>query len=179
VLSGSVSKRFFREVLVRVPDFNIFVPLKQPGMARKIPVIRNTCYSCFIAQIAILLFIILVLFFLNVTHYLILGISLYFLLSIYLKVLIPKWHRKGIFYLKKGELQAAILAFQKSYDYFQKNSWIDQYRAFTLFSTSQLSYSEMALMNIVFCYEQLGDKKSARKYLAILRKQFPDNKYSQ
>jgi len=147
-------------------------------MAGKIPVIRNTNYYYYIPQIAILCFILYILYSLNVSHYLILGVSLYFLLSIYLKVLIPRWHRKGIFYLKKGELQGAILAFQRSYQYFQKYSWIDQYRAFTLFSTSQLSYSEMALMNIIYCYEQLGDKKNAQKYHKILRQQFPDNKYS-
>ncbi|MBA7537036.1 hypothetical protein ES705_29302 [subsurface metagenome] len=147
-------------------------------MAKKIPVIRNTNYTYFIPQIAILIFIIFILNFLNVSHYLLLGVSLYFLLSIYLKVLIPKWHRKGIFYLKKGELHGAILSFQKSYEYFQKNAWVDQYRAFILFSTSQLSYSEMALMNIIFCYEQMGDKKMAQKYHKILRQQFPDNKYS-
>ena len=148
-------------------------------MARKIPVIRNTNYFYFIPQIGILFFIIYILYYLDVSHFTILGLSLYFLLSIYLKVLIPKWHRKGIFYLKKGELEGAILAFQKSYQYFQKHNWIDQYRAFTLFSTSQLSYSEMALMNIIYCYEQLGDKKSAQKYLKILRQQFPNNKFSQ
>lgn len=147
-------------------------------MARKIPVIRATNYFYYIPQIAILFFIILMLYYLNVTHYIILGVSLYFLLSIYLKVLIPKWHRKGVFYLKKGELKGAIHAFLKSYEYFQKNSWIDQYRAFTLFSTSQLSYSEMALMNIIYCYEQLGDKRNAQKYLKILRQQFPNNKFS-
>lgn len=148
-------------------------------MARKIPVIRNTNYFYFIPQIGILSFIIYALYYFEVSHYLILGVSLYFLLSIYLKVLIPKWHRKGIFYLRKGELEASILTFQKSYQYFQKYPWIDQYRAFTLFSTSQLSYSEMALMNIIYCYEQLGDKKNAQKYLKILRQQFPNNKFAQ
>lgn len=148
-------------------------------MARKIPVIRNTNYFYFIPQIGILSFIIYALYYFEISHYLILGVSLYFLLSIYLKVLIPKWHRKGLFFLRKGELQGAIFAFQNSYQYFQKYQWIDQYRAFTLFSTSQLSYSEMALMNIIYCYEQLGDKKNAQKYLKILRHQFPNNKFAQ
>lgn len=147
-------------------------------MASKIPVIRNTNYLYFIPQAAILLLIILGLLFFGIEHYLILGFSLYFLLSIYLKVLVPKWHRKGIFFMKKGNLQTAILAFQRSYEYFQRYSWIDQYRAFTLFSTSQYSYSEMALMNIIWCFEQLGDKKNAVKYHKLLKEKFPGNTYS-
>jgi len=152
--------------------------VKSITMASKIPVIRNTNYLYYVPQIAILLLFIFILYFSGSEHYLIIGFSLYFLLSIYLKVLIPKWHRKGIFYLKKGSLQAAIIAFQKSYDYFQRYSWVDQYRAFTLFSTSQFSYSEMALMNIIWCFEQLGDTKNAKKYHNLLREKFPDNKYS-
>lgn len=152
--------------------------MKKFKMSKKIPIIRSTNYFYFIPQIGILCFIIYILYLLDVSHYLVLGASLYFLLSIYLKVLIPKWHRKGVFYLKKGELQGSILSFQRSYQYFQKNAWIDQYRALTLFSTSHLSYSEMAIMNIIYCYEQLGDKKNALKYHKLLQQQFPNNKYS-
>ena len=147
-------------------------------MASKIPVIRNTNYLYLVPQAAILLLIIYAFQFSGIEHYIILGASLYFLLSIYLKVLIPKWHRKGIYLLKKGKLDLAILAFQRSYNFFKRNAWIDQYRAFTLFSTSKDSYTEMALMNIIYCFEQLGDKKTARKFHAILKEQFPDNRYS-
>lgn len=147
-------------------------------MASRIPVIRNTNYFYFIPQIAILIVIVSILYYSGSEHYLIIGLSLYFLISIYLKVLIPKWHRKGIFYLRKGNLQNAILAFQKSYEFFQRNLWVDQYRAFTLFSTSQFSYSEMALMNIIWCFEQLGDKKNASKYHKLLKNKYPDNKFS-
>jgi len=147
-------------------------------MAPKIPIIRHTNIFFFIPQLAILLALVFILKLLMVPHYILMGVSLYFLLSIYLKVLIPKWHRKGAFYLKKGELREAIICFQRSFDYFQKYSWIDQYRAFTLFSTSQLSYAEMALMNIIYCYEQLGDQKNAKKYHKILQEKYPNNRYS-
>lgn len=147
-------------------------------MARKIPIIRNINYLYLIPQAAIILIIVYCFYLAGIEHYILLGVSLYFLLSIYLKVLIPKWHRKGIFLLKKGKLDLAILSFQRSYEYFKRNAWIDQYRAFTLFSTSRDSYQEMALMNIIYCFEQLGDKKMARKYHQILKEQFPDNRYA-
>ena len=123
-----------------------------------------------------MLLIIFCLYLFSVTNYIIVGLALYFLLSIYLKILIPRWHRKGVFYVKKGALQDAILAFEKSYDFFRGNQWVDRYRAFILLSTSQLSYMEMALVNIIYCYQQLGDQNMARKYIKKLKEEFPDNK---
>ena len=147
-------------------------------MAKKIPTIRNINYFYLIPQVGIMLVFIFAFYLLGIEHYIILGVSIYFLLSIYLKVLIPKWHRKGIYLLKKGKLDLAILSFQRSYEYFRKHSWIDQYRVFVLFSSSRDSYQEMALMNIIYCFEQLGDQKSARRYHQILQDEFPDNRYS-
>jgi outer membrane protein assembly factor BamD (BamD/ComL family) len=36
----------------------------------------------------------------------------------------------------------------------------------------------MALMNIIYCYEQLGDQKNAKKYHKILQEKYPNNRYS-
>lgn len=145
-------------------------------MAPRIPVIHKINFTAYVAQAAILLLIIFSLYLFSVTNYIIVGLALYFLLSIYLKILIPKWHRKGVFYVKKGMLQEAILAFEKSYDFFRGNQWVDRHRAFILLSTSQLSYMEMALVNIIYCYQQLGDQNMARKYIKKLKEEFPDNK---
>ena len=147
-------------------------------MASKIPVIRNTRFSYFIPQFAIMLLLILIVGMFNYTYAIILGICLYFILSMYLKIIIPKWHRKGVFALKKGAIEAAIIAFDRSYAYFKKNAWIDKYRAFTLLSTSQFSYTEMALMNIIYCFEKMGNTTKAKQYHKKLQVEFPGNKYS-
>ena len=44
----------------------------------------------------------------------------------------------------------AINEFQKSYDFFEKNQWVDKYRYLTLLTASKSSYREMALNNIAF-----------------------------
>ena len=147
-------------------------------MAKKINRIHSVNYFYLIPQAAILLVMVSVLYLLEVPQSFLLGISFYFLLSIYLKVLVPRWHRKGIYLVKKGKLDVAILAFQRSYQYFTKYTWIDKYRAFTLLSTSALSYSEMALINIIYCFEQMGDTTSAKKFRKILKERFPDSKYN-
>ncbi len=148
------------------------------NMAQKIPVIRNTNLSYFIPQVATALLLVSLLYGLGNEHYFLLGLALYFLLSFYLKVLIPKWHRKGIFALKKGKLDLAVLAFERSYAYFHRYPWIDKYRAFTLLSSSRYSYIEMALMNMIYCLEQMGDHKTAKKYHQRLKQEFPDNTYA-
>jgi hypothetical protein len=139
---------------------------------------RNINYVYLFTQAAIVLIIIYSIYLAGSEYYILLGISIYFLFSIYLKILIPKWHRNGMNFMKKEKYDLAILSFQRSYEYFTKHTWIDHYRAFTLFSTSRDSYAEMALINIINCFRQLGDVKMARKYLQILQEKFPENKFS-
>lgn len=147
-------------------------------MPSKTPQRRNLNYVYLFTQVAIMLIIIYSFYLGGFEYFFLLGISLYFLISIYLKILIPKWHRKGMNFMKKEKYDLAILSFQRSYEYFTKHAWIDQYRAITLFSTSKDSYAEMALINIINCFRQLGDVKMARKYLQILQEKFPENKFS-
>ncbi|MBN1598772.1 MAG: hypothetical protein JW894_10790 [Bacteroidales bacterium] len=145
--------------------------------SKKIPKIHKTSYTALIPQFAILLIIAFIFYLLQVPRYAIMSVAIYLLLSFYLKILIPRWHRKGIFYLKKGELEASVYAFKKSFIFFTRYQWIDKYRAFTLFSISSLSYTEMALMNIIFCYNQMGDNKKAEEHRKILKEIFPKNPY--
>lgn len=135
-------------------------------------------WSYLVPQLAIFLLIALFFRSVDVKQYWLLSLSLYFLLNGYLKVIIPKWHRKGLFYLRKGEFKGAIYAFETSYTFFSKYSWIDKYRAFTLLSISGYSYREMALMNIIYCNTQLGDNTNAKKMQKKLSSEFPDNPYS-
>ncbi len=140
-------------------------------------IIKHYNYSLLIPQLAIFVAIAFLLFLLDVPRYFLLSLSLYFLLSGYLKIVIPKWHRKGLFYLRKGELEGAVFAFEKSYNFFNKHLWIDVYRAFTLLSISRLSYREMALINIVYCYQNLNNMTDAKKVHKKLAKEFPNNVY--
>jgi hypothetical protein len=134
-------------------------------------------FSFLIPQIAVFFLLALVFRELNVPRYALLSLALYLLLSGYLKVVIPKWHRKGLYYIRKGELEGASFAFKKSYSFFSKHIWVDKYRAFTLLSISGYSYREMALMNMIFCYSQLGKTKDAKDIQKLLSKEFPENPY--
>ena len=59
--------------------------------------------------------------------------------------------------------------------FFCMHTWIVKYRYLTLLSSSKVSYTEMALMNIVFCYAQLNDVKLAKEYCQKTLEYFSDS----
>ncbi|QQS51434.1 MAG: hypothetical protein IPM71_01550 [Bacteroidota bacterium] len=135
-------------------------------------------WSFLIPQISVILLITFVFRWLRVDNSFLLGLSIYLLLAGYLKITIPRWHRKALYYLRKGEMEGAAFAFEKSYQYFKKHEWLDKYRAFLLLSMSGYSYCEMATMNSIYCYQQLGNKSKMNELHKRLSKEFPYNPYS-
>lgn len=99
----------------------------------------------------------------------------YLLTHFLLRYLVPRNHRKGISLFKSGRYSQAIGEFEKSYAYFTRHAWIDKYRMIVLFSSSKISYREMALLNMAFCYTQLGDGGRAKEYYEEALEKFPDS----
>ena len=101
------------------------------------------------------------------------GLVSYLIISFSLRTFIPHSHNKGMKYVKKDKFSEAIPCFERSYDFFTKNNWVDKYRFITLLSSSAMSYREMSLTNIGLCYAQLGDDEKAREYYQITLQEFP------
>jgi len=99
----------------------------------------------------------------------------YLTISLSVRLSITRKHRKGAFLCKGENYKAAIIEFEKSYEFFTKHKWIDTYRYITLLSSSRISYTEMALLNIAFCSSQIGDGITAKKYYEKTLEQFPDS----
>ena len=96
----------------------------------------------------------------------------YFLIVILLRN-IPRAHRRAIKLFKAEQYAQAITEFQNSYDFFMERQWLDKYRYLLLLSSSRISYTEMALLNIAFCYTQIGEGALARVYFEKTLSQFP------
>lgn len=73
------------------------------------------------------------------------------------------------------KFEEAILDFEKSYTFFKKYGWIDKYRFITLLSSSKMSYREMALANIGFCYSQIGNGIKSKEYYERTLAEFPES----
>ncbi len=139
------------------------------------PIVRQIAWISFIPQLIIMLILI-------ITASMIFGpsspvidiiILLYFLYPFISRKLIARNHQNGIKLFKSGSYAQAINEFEKSYDFFTRYQWIDKYRFIALFSASKISYKEMALLNIAFCYSQIGNGSKAKEYYEKTLQQFP------
>ena len=95
--------------------------------------------------------------------------------SIGVKYLLARDHRAGIGYVKKQCFEEAIPRFLNSLEFFDRYPWIDRFRAIVFMSSSYASYREMALLNVAFCYSQIGDGKRSREYYEQCLERFPNS----
>ncbi len=141
----------------------------------RMPIYKSISFIRLIPQAFILILIYEIFRNIEVPNYTILSIVAFIMLSIYLKIIIPRSHRKGIFFIKKNNYASALLCFHLSYQFFHRYEWLDKYRSLFLLSASKLSYKEMALANMGFCYLRMDKKKDARKIYQRLLTEFPHN----
>jgi len=100
---------------------------------------------------------------------------IYILLILILRNFVAKKHRAGIKLFKQEKFEAAIPLFEESVAYFTKNKWIDTYRYVTIMSSSKMSYREMGLCNIAFCYSQIKKGEKAKEYYNLVLREYPEN----
>jgi len=119
--------------------------------------------------------LILIYYLLNIKEPLIWGCLTYLILSYGSRAIFAKDHNKGMKLSRDQNFTEAINYYEKSAEFFKNNKWIDQYRFITLFSAAKMSYREMDLINIAFCYSQIGNgSKSIEFYKRALAK-YPDS----
>ena len=144
-------------------------------MSSKIPTVRQTNWYSIIPHIGVMWVVILIWQQIDSVDSFLFGAVTYLILSFSLRNLIPRDHRKGIRNNNQENFLAAIKNFEKSYVFFKKYEWIDKYRFLTLLSSSKMSYREMALANIGFCYSQIGDGIKSKAYYERTLKEFPES----
>jgi tetratricopeptide (TPR) repeat protein len=144
-------------------------------MASKIPIVRQIAWLSLLPHLALIVFIIILARIIGFQNYVMAGAIIYLTISFLVRFGVPSHHRKGIALFKKGSFMEAIPFFEKSYVFFKKNEWIDKYRYITLLSSSRISYTEMALLNIAFCYGQSGNGKESKDYYEKVLSEFPNS----
>jgi tetratricopeptide (TPR) repeat protein len=144
-------------------------------MSSKMPMIKQIGWASIIPHLLLLGIIIFIYYIIRVDEYLLFGFFTYLLISIIVRNLIAKYHRKGIQNMQKRNFIDAINCFERSYEFFNHHNWLDKYRYIFLLSSSKISYKEMALCNIAFCYGQIGNGEKSECYYKLTLKEFPDS----
>jgi tetratricopeptide (TPR) repeat protein len=101
------------------------------------------------------------------------GAAAYLLYSFGSRSLIPRAHRRGSRLMQGQQYEAAIKAFENSYAFFSRHSWLDRFRSITMMSPGAMCFREMALINIAAAYAQLGDGAMAKHYYQRAATEFP------
>ncbi len=144
-------------------------------MTSNVPTIRQLSWLSVIPQLIVIGIIIYLYHLAAVDEPFIFGALTYSLLTLVLRKLIAKNHRQGIKLVRQQKFADALPHFEKSVEYFSKNNWVDKYRFLTLLSSSRMTYKEMGLCNIAFCYSQTGNGQKAKEYYEQVLKEFPEN----
>lgn len=144
-------------------------------MASNVPTVRQVAWSSLIPQLTVMGLLIYIYYIFKSTDPFLYGVLSYLGLSFLLRNVIAKDHRDGIRLIKQNNFTDAIPKFERSVDFFTKNKWVDKYRFLTLLSSSRMTYKEMGLCNIAFCYSQTNNGQKAKEYYEQTLKEFPEN----
>ena len=141
----------------------------------KIPVVRQINWLSLVPQLTFMGLIILIYYLLNIKEPLIWGCLTYLILSYGSRAIFAKDHNKGMKLSRDQNFTEAINYYEKSAEFFKNNKWIDQYRFITLFSAAKMSYREMDLINIAFCYSQIGNGSKSIEFYKRALAEYPDS----
>jgi tetratricopeptide (TPR) repeat protein len=144
-------------------------------MASMQPIVRQIRLSAYIIQIIIIFIIIVIYNLFDANDPFLSALITYLVIKLLLRYSISLNHRRGIKLYRGKKYKEAIKEFEKSYAYFDNHRWIDKYRSIVLLSVGRMSYLEMALINIAYCYSQIGEGAKSKEHYERTLIEFPDS----
>ena len=144
-------------------------------MASNVPTMGQISLISLIPQLLLIALFTYFYYDLDFTFAFLLGAITYSVLALSLRNFIAKNHRQGFQLVEQHKFAEAIPMFEKSVYFFTQHAWVDKYRFLTLLSSSKLTYKEMGLCNIAFCYSQTNNGQKAKEYFELILKEFPNN----
>lgn len=144
-------------------------------MSFSIPFVRQTNWFSSVPQLLLMMVFVAGFYLAGSKEYIMYGAATYLVVSLVLKNVLARQHRRGISLVKQSRFVEAIPCFANSYSFFTRNEWVDKYRFITMLSSSQMNYREMALCNIGFCYGQVGNRHQAIEYYEKALHEYPEN----
>ena len=100
---------------------------------------------------------------------------LYFLIG---RFIVPRSHRKGIRLVKENKFKDEIIKFEASYKFFSKYQIVDKFRHLILGTSGSISFREMALCNIAYCFYTIGDLNNSQISYQKALEEFPKSDFA-
>jgi tetratricopeptide (TPR) repeat protein len=144
-------------------------------MSSNVPTVKQIAWISLVPQLLLMGCIILIFYLLKFRDPFLFGALTYLIISFALRNLVAKHHRQGVRLVRQQKFEEAIPLFEKSVEFFTRNPWVDKYRFLTVLSSSKMTYKEMGLCNIAFCYSQSGKGQKAKEYYERTLAEFPQN----
>lgn len=137
------------------------------------PTIYNLSLVAALYQVVLLNTVILILTLNGVSHPAWKTMGAWLLILFIVRYTIRWNYGRGVIFSRRQQFTEAIECFEKSYAFFNRYPRLDKLRWFLLFSLSKISYREMSLLNIAFCYGQSGNGQKAIEYYERTLVEFP------
>lgn len=145
-------------------------------MNSKVPVVRKIAWISFLPQFLLLCLLCLAWYQRDKKFFVLFALFTYLMLFYIIRTLLARDHKNGIRNIRAGKFRNAVSDFDRSYQFFEKYRWIDNYRYLTLLSSSRMSYREMALINMAYCFRKLGQNTRAREIYEKTLREFPGSR---
>lgn len=144
-------------------------------MASNVPFVTQVSWTSLLFQILLIGFLFYIFELSGFFDAFFIAAIVYCILAFGLRKLFASAHRRGMKLVKRRKFIEAVPFFEKSVAYFSRNTWVDRYRFVTLLSSSKMTYREMGLCNIAFCYSQTGDGVKAKEVYSRTLMEYPEN----
>ncbi len=139
----------------------------------KVPIARSISWIGVTVAVIPLLALVCVNMWLESVWLPIVGALVWMVITTLMRRLLTGAHRKAMHLIKHERFEEAKPLFAQSYAVLCQRPWIDKFRWLLLGGCSRLSYREMALCNLAFCYGQTGDGQKMKEYYEKALAEFP------
>jgi len=131
-------------------------------MTSRTPIVRQIAWISVAPQLALVAILIGAAYLAGIKSFVFVGAVVYLLIAMTLRRLIARDHRAGVSLVRRQQFAQALEHFNRSYEFFNRHRWLDDWRFITMCSSSRVSYREMGLLNAAYCYGQIGDGKKSQ-----------------
>jgi hypothetical protein len=148
-------------------------------MPSNVPLVRQIAWISVVPQLAVMAVLMGAAYLAGIEPFIVVGAVVYLTISFALRRLILRDQRIGVALLRRDMFLEALPHFLRSYDFFARHPWLDNWRFITLLSSSRISYREMALLNVAYCYAQMGGGRKSREYYERVIQEFPGSRIAE